>query len=143
MESSERRQDPETGQMTEWKGAGGWFEVGLDAENYIDKTLGDRFGIGPFFLMNLTKDRATWAAVFFAGIIEHSDELLEARAELRDDIGFATYGVVEPGRNNPPLGAMVVKSAAALNAASSRHKVFRSMGRSSVMRARQEMGCSC
>ena len=60
--------------------------------------------------MNLTKDPAAWAAVFFTDIIKQSDELLEARGELRNEIGFAAYGAAELGMSNPPLGAMVVKS---------------------------------
>lgn len=124
IEASERRYDPASGQMTEWKGAGGSLEVTQEAEEYIDKTLGERFGISPFFLMNLTKDPATWAAVLFTNIIENSDEVLRSRAELRDEIGFAAYGAAQPGMNSPPLGAMVVKSSAALEAASSRHQVF-------------------
>jgi predicted NUDIX family NTP pyrophosphohydrolase len=125
LEASERHHDPERGLMTEWKGSGGYFVVAQEAEDYIEATLGERFGVSPFFLMNLTKDPAAWAAVFFTDIIEDSDELLKARAELRDEIGFAAYGTPEPGMRNPPLGAMVVKSAEALNAASSRHEVFR------------------
>jgi hypothetical protein len=110
LETSERRYDPESGQMTAWKGSGGSFEVGLATENYISAALGERFGISPsFFLMNLTNDPATWAAVFFTDIVKQSDELLKARAELRDEIGFAAYGAAEPGMNNPPLGAMVSK----------------------------------
>jgi len=75
--------------------------------------------------MNLTKDPAVWAAVFFTDIIKQSDEVLEARGELRNEIGFAAYGAAEPGMSNPPLGAMVVKSPTALKAAASRHEVFR------------------
>jgi hypothetical protein len=63
--------------MTEWKGAGGFFAVDPDAENYIEEKLGRRFGIPPFFLMNLTKDPTTWSAVFFTGIIDNSDEVLK------------------------------------------------------------------
>jgi hypothetical protein len=48
--------------------------------------------------------------VLFTDIIKQSDELLRARGELRNEIGFAAYGSTEPGMSNPPLGAMVVKS---------------------------------
>lgn len=125
VETSDRRVDPKTGQMTEWKNTGGNFEVQQDAEDYIEERLGQRFGVSPFFLMNLTKDPASWAAVLFTDIIKQSDEVLRARSELSDQIAFAAYGAVEPGMSNPPLGAMVVKSPAALKAAASRHEVFR------------------
>jgi hypothetical protein len=74
--------------------------------------------------MNLTKDPAAWAAVFFTDIIKHSDEVLRARGDLGTEIAFAAYGKAELGMSNPPLGAMVVKSPAALEAAASRHDVF-------------------
>lgn len=121
---SERGVDPRTGRMTEWKDAGGNLEVGPEAESYIEERLGERFGVSPFFLMNLTKDPASWAAVFFTDIIKNSDEVLKARAELGGDLAFAAYGKAEPGMSNPPLGAMVVKSRAALEEAASRHEVF-------------------
>ncbi|MGB6950165.1 MAG: hypothetical protein WBD84_13365, partial [Methyloceanibacter sp.] len=124
-EMSQRGQNPETGQMTGWKNTDGSLEVEQDAEDFIEETLGERFGVGPFFLMNLTNDPAAWAAVFFTDIIKQSDEVLEARGELRNEIGFAAYGAAEPGMSNPPLGAMVVKSPTALKAAASRHEVFR------------------
>ena len=97
VEVSERGQDPETGEMTDWRTSGGSLEVEQDAEDFIEETLGERFGVGPFFLMNLTNDPAAWAAVFFTDIIGQSDELLEARGELRNEIGFAAYGEAEPG----------------------------------------------
>ncbi len=82
-------------------------------------------GISPFFLMNLTRDSEVWAAVFFSDIIKDSDGLLSSRADLREDIRFAAYGETQPGMKNPPLGAMAVRSAEALCAASTRHEVFR------------------
>jgi hypothetical protein len=124
IKTAERSYDAETGGMTQWKDSGGYLAVAQDSENYIETVLGKRFGISPFFLINLTKDPAAWAAVFFTNIIKHSDEVLRARAELRDQIGFAAYGAAEPGMGNPPLGAMVVKSPAALKVAASRHDVF-------------------
>ena len=51
--------------------------------------------------------------------------MLTARSELREEIRFAAYGTAELGMTNPPLGAMAVRSASALHAASSRHEVFR------------------
>ena len=125
LETWERRYDPETGGMTESESAGGFFVIDQDAEEFIESTLGERFGIGSFFLMNLTREPETWAAVFFSEIIRDSDALLEARAELRPELGFAVYGDSQPGMKNPPLGAMVVTSADALRAASTRHEVFR------------------
>jgi hypothetical protein len=41
--------------------------------------------------MNLTAQPQTWAAVFFTEIIKNSDEVLTARAELRDLIQFAAW----------------------------------------------------
>lgn len=124
VSESERRIDPETGRLME-NNRGGFFVVEPEAEEYIETTLGKQFGVTPFFLMNLTKDPRTWAAVFFTEIIKDSDEVLTARAELRSEIGFAAYGDAKVGMNNPPLGAMAVMSAAALQQASSRHEVFK------------------
>ncbi len=123
--TSERRYDADAGQMTEWKKSGGGFEITIEAEDYIHNLLGARFAVGPFFVSNLTSDPASWAAVLFTDIIKESGEVLKARAELRDEIAFAAYGKAEPGMSNPPLGAMVVKTPAALETASSRHEVFR------------------
>ena len=77
-----------------------------------------------FFLMNLTL-QPVWAAVLFTEIIKDSDQILNARAELRDLIQFAAYGDFKRGMPNPPLGAMTVKSAEALKLASARHPVFK------------------
>jgi hypothetical protein len=110
--------------MIEGESTGGYFMVTPETEEYIQERLGEQFGVSPFLLMNLTNDRGTWAAVFFSRIIEKSDEVLKARGELRDEIGFAAYGKVEPGMSNPPIGAMAVKSAKALETASKRHDVF-------------------
>ena len=125
VESRERGEDADTGSMTEWEDAGGCFYIEADAEEYISEKLEERFGVGPFFLMNLTQDPQIWAAIFFTEIIKNSDEVLISRAELCDDIRFAAYGEAKPGMINPPLGAMTVRSASALHAASSRHEVFR------------------
>jgi hypothetical protein len=125
VETSERRFDPQTRQMTGWTTADGHFHIEQEAEDFIDETLGRRFGLSPFFLMNLTRDPAAWAAVFFSEIIMDSDLLLSARAELREDIRFAAYGDAQIGMKNPPLGAMVVRSAEVLSLASTRHEVFR------------------
>ena len=110
--------------QTDWKGKGGYLEVTQDAEDYIDAVVGQRFGVSAFFLMNLTKDPATWAAVFFTDIIKQSDDVLKARGDLGDQIRFAVYGAAQPGMSNPLLGAMVVKSPAALKTAATRHEVF-------------------
>jgi len=125
LETWEQRSDPETGGMIEPESAGGFFAIGQDAEEFIESTVGERFGLSSFFLMNLTREPDTWAAVFFSEIIRDSDALLEARGELRPELGFAVYGDSQPGMKNPPLGAMVVKSAEALRVASTRHEVFR------------------
>jgi hypothetical protein len=110
--------------MTEWRESDSWLEIGSEAEAYIIEALDERFGVSPFFLINLTRDPATWAAVLFTDIINDSDEVLRARGDLRGEIGFAAYGPAELGMPNPPLGAMSVKSATALKMASSRHEVF-------------------
>ncbi len=125
VEWSKRRFDPQTRQMTGWTTSDGHFHIEQEAEDFIDETLGRRFSLGPFFLMNLTQDPKAWAGVFFSEIIKDSDLLLSARAELRDDIRFAAYGDAEVGMKNPPLGAMVVSSAEVLSLASTRHEVFR------------------
>lgn len=125
LEEAQHTLDPATGEMTQWNSIGGFFRIDAVAEDYIEDLLGKKFGVSPFFLMNLTKDRTTWAAVFFTDIISDADMVLRARAELRDDLAFAAYGQATPGMANPPLGAMAVKSPRALEVAAERHVVFR------------------
>jgi hypothetical protein len=52
---------------------------------------------------------------------------MQARAELAEAIRLGGYGAAEPGMNYPPIGAAVINSRAALEAASSRHEVFQKM----------------
>jgi hypothetical protein len=126
IEESVREKDTATGGITDWKARGrGWLEIDQDATDYIERTLGERFGVDVFFLMNLTARPETWAAVLFTEIIKDADEVLKARAELRDQIRFATYGDAKPGMLNPPLGAMTTNGAEALKLASTRHAVFK------------------
>ncbi len=47
VETSERRHDPQTRQMTEWRSAGGYFQIEQEAEDFIEDTLGQRFGVIP------------------------------------------------------------------------------------------------
>jgi hypothetical protein len=122
--SSTRGLDPSSGRMTERKNEGGYFVVEEAAADFIDEILGDHVRSSAFYLMNLTEDPQAWAAVFFSDIIKNADEVLDARAELRDDIAFAAYGKAEVGIDNPALGAMVVKNPEALRVASSRHEIF-------------------
>ena len=94
--TAKRHHDPETDQMTAWETSRSSLVIEQTGEDYIDESLGERFGFSAFFFLNnLTVDPATWAAIFFTNIIENSDEVLEARAELRDEIRFAAYGTAE------------------------------------------------
>jgi hypothetical protein len=124
IQTMERGFDPAKPGLTEFKDAGSFLAVEQDAEELIESKLGERFGVSTFFLMNLTRDPQAWAAVFFTGIVEDSDQLLASRAELADDLRFAAYGAAFPGMTNPPLGAMVIRSASSLSKASKRHPVF-------------------
>ena len=116
-----RKYDDKTDRMRDWEKTDEWLQVDYAGAKYIEKNLGDY--VDDFFLMNLTRE-LPWAAVLFTSIIKNSDEVLKARAELRDALKFASYGPSEPGMPNPPVGALVVKSSDALKVASSRHPIF-------------------
>jgi hypothetical protein len=64
VEEFSRGQEAQIGGMTAWENASGFFHGQQEAEDYIEATLVARFGVSPFFLMNLTQDQDTWAAVF-------------------------------------------------------------------------------
>ena len=115
---------PEIGQTGEWRRSG-FLDIGPEGDAYLaEKFEGRGFGVSPSFLMDVTPDPDVWAVVFFTDVIENADEVLSSRAELRDQIKFAAYGADKGDDTIPPLGAMVIRSAKALEEASSRHKVF-------------------
>jgi hypothetical protein len=57
----------------------------------------------------------------------HSDEVMQARAELAEATRIAGCGATEPGMRYPPFGAAVINCRAALETASSRLEVFQKM----------------
>lgn len=121
-----RHYDPQRKKITKKQEKAGSLALDDSDESLlIEQLLEYGVEIGPFFLMNLTNNPGTWAAVFFSKIIPNSDEVLEIRGEFRSQIGFAAYGPAEVGMQNPPIGAMVIRSASALQALSSRHEVYR------------------
>lgn len=77
-----------------------------------------------FFLWNMTENRDVWSVVFFSEPIKGSSKVLEARANLRDQLVFAAYGNVTPGMIDPPLGAFAIQSKSSLEAGATRHPIF-------------------
>jgi hypothetical protein len=121
----ERRYDVERKRIIETDKKS-YLWVDSDADAYIDEAIAHRW-LSAITLTSITKDPASWAAVFFTTVISNSDEVIQARAELAEAIRFGGYGATQPGMNYPPFGVAVINSRAALEAASSRHEVFQKM----------------
>jgi hypothetical protein len=125
LQIRERRYDAEKKRIIEID-KGSYLAVDSVADEYIDEAIAHRWA-SAMILTRITKDPGSWAAVFFTSVISNSDEVMQARGELSDAIRFAGYGAAEPGMSYPPLGAAVINSRDALDAASSRHEVFQKM----------------
>lgn len=114
--------NPATNEYSEEIHNGGYFVLSPSDEEFLFSQIS--YDITIFFLWNMTEDRDVWSVVFCRDTIKNSSKLLEARAELKDKLVFATYGNVTPGMINPPLGAFAIQSKAAIELAAARHPIF-------------------
>jgi hypothetical protein len=118
--------DHESGRRVRQEEVKSFFDVESAGEDYLNEVIGPIVGETDmtFFLWNLADAPETWAVVFYNRILKDPHAVMEARAELRSDLPFTTYGKAEAGMANPPLGAMAVLSRDALMRAAPRHRVF-------------------
>jgi hypothetical protein len=80
----ERRYDAERKRIIETDKRS-YLWVDSDADAYIDEAIAHRW-LSAITLTSITKDPASWAAVFFPAIISNSDEVIQARGELAEAI---------------------------------------------------------
>ena len=119
---SRRTQDQVTGKMSDWVSGGGYFVMApLEEEHLFSKI---NYNVTTFFLWNMTEKRNVWSVVFLSQAIEDPSSIIDARADLKDELVFSAYGSIKPGFRFPPLGAIAIQSKSALEKASERHPIF-------------------
>lgn len=82
------------------------------------------YNITTFDLWNMTENRHVWSVVFLSHAIDDPHEIIDARAELKEELLFSAYGSAKSGMRYPPFGAMAIQSKNAIAKASTRHPIF-------------------